>query len=190
MPKRFRFFIDNELNFQCNLQSKRCEGNTKAGTQCRRNTVMGTNWCYQHLETDKHLKIKDSTIPGAGKGLFCFDRKKGDNEIIFKPNQVIINYVGENIDDGDLDERYGNKTAPYVIHLVRDQNVDSACLRGVGAFVNHKPHSQANARLASNKNKTEARITATKNIRNGAEIFASYGNQYSINEAGASFTTK
>jgi hypothetical protein len=190
MPKRFRFFIDDELNFQCNLKTKRCEGQTKTGTQCRRNTVMGTGYCYQHLETIKHLKIKASTIPGAGLGLFCFDRKKQPNEIIFRENDIIIEYDGDKVSDNELVERYGDYTAPYAIHLVRTENIDSACLRGIGAFVNHKPHTQANARLANNRNYTEARVTATKNIRNGSEIFASYGNSYHINEAGAKFTTK
>ncbi len=190
MPKRFRFFINNELNFQCNLQSQRCEGQTRTGTQCSRNTVMGTGYCYQHLESIKHLKIKNSTVAGAGKGLFCFDKKREANEIIFRPNDIIIDYRGENLSDNGIHQRYEDKTAPYAIGLKNNFNVDSACLRGIGAFVNHKLTAQSNAKISHNRNRTEARIVATKNIRNGAEIFANYGNQYQLNEPGVSFTTR
>jgi hypothetical protein len=41
---------------------------------------MATPYCFSHLPEYLHLKVKPSTIPNAGKGLFAFDKTKNENE--------------------------------------------------------------------------------------------------------------
>ena len=68
---RSRYRIRGEKAFECPLQCAQCVGRTKAGTQCRRRSCIGTPHCWQHLLADKHLRILPSTIEGAGEGAVC-----------------------------------------------------------------------------------------------------------------------
>ena len=54
----------------------------------------------------------------------------------------------------------------------------------------HRAGHHQNARLVVNFQNNTARLKATKNIRNGEEIFVSYGHQYHINETGVQYRTK
>jgi hypothetical protein len=90
--------------------------------------------------------------------------------VIFKKGDSIINYEGEEIDDEDLEERHGNHTAPYGLGTKEDSHVDCACERGVGSNANTKANHN-NAGISINSRKNEAKLAATKNIKNGEEIF-------------------
>lgn len=115
MSKKFKFYIVDELQFQCPLSSLRCHGKTKKGTRCGRKCVIGFELCYQHLRSDKHLRILPSTIPNAGKGLFAMDTTKNDNAIIFRAGDKICDYSGQLINEEQLNERYEDKTASYAV---------------------------------------------------------------------------
>lgn len=65
-------------------------------TNMSRQVYIGLDYCFSHLLSDKHLKIMTSTILGAGKGLFAVNKKALENVIIFKPNDLIIDYNGDN----------------------------------------------------------------------------------------------
>jgi hypothetical protein len=77
---KFKFFVDNEVAFQCNINSSRCIGHNNNGQRCKRRVCMATPYCFSHLPEYLHLKVKPSTIPNAGKGLFAFDKTKNENE--------------------------------------------------------------------------------------------------------------
>ena len=47
-----------------------CKATTKAGTPCRLRTSVDHR-CWMHGILEKHLRVKPSTVPGAGKGLFA-----------------------------------------------------------------------------------------------------------------------
>jgi hypothetical protein len=148
----------------------------------------------------KHLAIKKSTIAGAGKGLFAIRTKtKGLTQAqkeapIFKKDEVITKYEGEQVTNEQLSNRYDKTdppaveyTAPYALTIQNGRNVvivDAACKRGVAALANKKPARLANAKLSSRGN-----LTATKPIRDGQEIFADYGKAYRMNEP-TSYSTK
>jgi hypothetical protein len=121
----FTFIIDNEIIFRTQVSSIQCREITKKGVRCKRKTVIGSAYCCTHLACNHHLKIKKSTIPDAGKGLFAVDnRSKDPNEVIFKKR---------------------NDYRPI---------------------------------------KATASLKATRNIKNGEEIFLSYGSSYKLNEPG------
>lgn len=189
MPKKFIFKINNEPQFEGKLYTGRCMAITRAGTRCKRHCIIGYEYCYTHLETEKDLKIKDSTIPQADKGLFAYNRRSGNNEILFGPNDPIIPYNGETINRNTLDDRYLEYTAPYAIDVSSGQYIDSALKRGVGSLANTNP-SRRNARISVDKRNKTASLKAIKNIRNNQEIFVSYGREYRLHEPNTSFTTK
>lgn len=171
MPYKFVFKVGNNEYFSANVESFQCQEQTRAGHQCTRTTVIGSPYCYTHLLYIHRLRIKKSTIPNAGKGLFAMTGRPG-NEILFREEDTICEYHGEVIDKDTLDERYGEFTAPYAVEVNEDRFIDSSTARGVGSLANSKPRHQ-NAHLTVYRNRVF--VKATKNIRNNKEIFCSYG---------------
>ena len=187
MPPQFRFFIHDDRHFAASLVCERCEGTTKTGQRCTRSTCIGTRWCFQHLVSVKHLHVHDSTIHGAGKGLFAKDPKQDPDAILFNKGDKIIAYDGELINDATLKERYGAFTAPYGIQISQDRFEDGALHRGIGSLTNHRPTAQCNARFSVSHQRIV--LVATKRIRNDREILVNYGRSYRFNEPTA-FTTR
>jgi len=187
----FKQPADNEC-FTCKLKCERCVGINRNGQQCRRQVCLGTNWCYQHLLSVRHLKIATSTIPNAGKGLFAENKTAPANAILFRKGQTIIDYRGETIDDDELNDRYGAYTAPYAVKVADNEYTDAACQRGVASHANSNANTQHsnNATLSLDRRNRRINLKATKNIRNGMEIFASYGREYKFHEQGVEFGTK
>lgn len=172
--------------FQCNLKCQRCEAKTSSGKQCTRKVCMGLTRCWSHTRSDLHLAVKPSTIPNAGKGLFAIRTKKkglSPDELkkpIFKTNDKIAPYVAEAVSRQVLDDRYAHYTSPYALSVGEGKNtrlLDAACERGIASFANSKPASSSNAKFTKNGN-----IVATKNIYDGAEIFANYGREYKFHQ--------
>lgn len=155
-----------------------------AGSRCKRKTVIGVPWCYQHLASEMSLKIQASTIEDAGKGLFAISKTK---EIVFRKGQTIIEYQGEKITHHELEKRYGNKTGPYAITTTQDQIIDAACERSVGAIANHKASRHANAKFFT-QNKSII-LQAIKQIKNGDEIFVNYGPDFELGDKRVKFMT-
>ena len=184
MPYSFLFYTNNAQQplFQCVLESLRCTANTRGGHRCSRQTVIGCGLCWSHLLSENHLRIKQSTLAGAGKGLFALNPRAADNTPIFRPNERIIRYDGELLTRQQVDDRYGVYTAPYAVQL-GNNIVDAAKQRGVGCLANHKPHGRANARFAVGRiGGPHIVLIANRAIRNGDEIFVDYGHEYRLND--------
>lgn len=185
----FIFKIGGNLHFRTKLESIQCKDKRKNGQQCKNKTVMGSSHCYSHLLYKHSLRIKESNLLNAGLGLFAIDAmNKDDNAIIFRKGDTIIEYAGEIIDEEELEERYADKTAPYTVAISKDVYEDAAKIRGVGALANTHPRNN-NATLSVYRGK--AKLKATKNIRNGEEIYLSYGKAYKLNDPDVEhYTTK
>lgn len=198
MPLKFEFLVNQPgqvpaLAFSCKLQCVRCDGTTAKGARCKRRVCIGTPYCPAHLKKEMNLNIADSLLAGAGKGLFAYDPDDPDgNEIVFRPKDVIVQYDGEIISEAELGERYGEHTAPYGLQEKYGvmYTEDGACRRGAGTLANHKPHSQANAKLSFGSGRRRFQLVATKNIRNGQEIYVSYGRAYKFDEPTLTRTVK
>lgn len=205
MPKYFHFHVanDDRIHFDGMLASERCGHRHANGDICKKRTIMSLDRCWIHVRIDYHVKIADSSIPNAGKGLFAFDNTAPDNNnnIVFKKNECLFSYLGEVITRDTLDERYGQPdaeqhTAPYAIELTKksQEYEDAALHRGIGSLINHGTTSQANCRFSITKNNRIV-IRATKDIRNGKELRINYRgashnkSQYRINEHGVSTST-
>lgn len=151
--------------------------------------MIGTPLCWMHLLSQKKLRVKTSTIPHAGKGLFVMARRQGPNDIVFRSGDVVVDYSGESITERVLQNRYGEYTAPYGLRE-GNQIEDGACLRGAGTIANHGTGRRANVRYSFSRAAGKFRLVATKNIRNGQEILANYGNGYKFNEHTTHTTTR
>ena len=190
MPLVFSFRSPNRPAFECAIQCGQCTGTAANGARCKKRACIGVPKCWMHLLKDHSLRIKPSTVAGAGKGLFAMKRDAAANAVVFKKDQKIIDYHGEPpINQQTLTTRYGDYTAPYAIQIgTGDRYENSACRRGVGALANHR--SNPNAKLAYRHWPTHAALLkAIKNIRNGQEILVSYGGNYTFNEQGVSHRT-
>lgn len=184
--------------FTCDMQCVRCEGVTRRGTQCSKRVCIGTPLCWQHLLASRGVRIRPSTVPGAGKGLFAMARPRprprrrgghaqndrGAASILFRPGDVIAEYDGEVVAKAELDRRYGDHTAPYGIHVRGEVYEDGACRRGTAAMANHATGTGVNARFSYRYAARNAGapvrsvLRATRPIRDGEEILVNYGDDY------------
>lgn len=195
MPKQFRYYIGNQLHFDCELDSERCKAHSKNGNLCRRQTVIGLGYCWSHLMSEKKLRIKDSA---HGKGLFAhdktmpFDGLRQQNRLVFAAKEYIIDYDGEDLgseDEGDqeLKRRYDYNgetyTAPYAVTARRTRRkFDGACRRGIGNLANHSANAnQRNAKIDTLQT-GRVIIRAIRPIYNGEEILVNYDHTYGFNE--------
>ena len=127
------------------------------------------------------VKVRKSTIPGAGNGLFATR--------LIKKNTWICPMIGETTTMACINQRYpGIMTAPYaeVFPNQSNQAVDGACQRGIGSLANGRFNKNGTVSSLSRHNcKTRYRpvgdgfpgiwLKATKTIRAGDEIFNWYG---------------
>ena len=179
----FHFHSDDK-HIDKKLVTNRCE-HLKANNQlCKNKITIGQKLCHIHRLIELHLKVKKSNIPNAGKGLFCKDPTKGANDIIFRKGDKICNYNGELITEVELNNRYGDDTAPYAIELHRKRYSDGAIVRGVGTLLNHSTKAKSNVRFSIKQDNSDITIVAIKNIKNGAELLINYGRAYKFNEPG------
>jgi len=181
-------FHTEEHTYDDKLKSYQCDFIKKDNTQCKKRVVIGTPYCFIHQKNEFHLQKKESNIENAGVGLFVIDTKKGENDIIFKPNQKICDYDGDVITHDTLNLRYRHYTAPYAIELHNKLYEDASIHRGIGSLINHANDAHANCRLSISR-QNKAQIIATKNIRNNTELLCNYGRSYRMNEQGVQSST-
>jgi hypothetical protein len=175
-------FIYKQKNgdkFKGNLKKFQCDHvNPLTNVRCKREGYIGYKTCWQHMRSDLKVKIKPSTIPEAGKGLFA-ECPKAPGQICFEANDKIVNYNGQLITKRELDKRYGkgdDNTAPYAIQVGRKYE-DAALQRSIGSLINFpSANAEPNVELGTVGNKVV--INAIKEIKSGDELFADYGDEY------------
>ncbi|WP_452222493.1 SET domain-containing protein [Lacinutrix salivirga] len=125
------------------------------------------------LEAD-YLYIKSSQIKQAGKGLFtAID--------IFK-SEIIAIFKGEIITNKEAEARALNNKDRYFINLLDGSIMDSMHTNCFAKYANDAKGLSTsafknNAKITLNE-EGEVCIKATKKIKNGEEIFCSYGKAY------------
>jgi hypothetical protein len=157
-----------KMAWGCPLLSARCVHVGEKG-QCNNRSVIGIGYCWQHLKSDLGLKIKDSTIRQAGKGLFATrDLAAGHR----------FPYWSQELTDGKLNARYkARETAPYGLRSkTKRRTLDAACVRGVGSLPNHDP-DRANCILTD-----DGYAQLIRDVANGEEIFINYGKDYQFDK--------
>ena len=170
MPYRF---VDE--TFDCILQTKKCK-------MCRRKVTLGLDLCWQHARMEYKVKMGESRIPNAGKGLFAMRP--------FKKNEWICPYGGEHITEKTLDRRYpGDALGAYVEKVDKNTFYDAACRRGIGSIANGSPTSQNSNVVAMTRYVGKSPwLRATRNIRTGEELINNYGDEYFLGNISSNVT--
>lgn len=121
---------------------------------------------------EKHLFVKDSTIPNAGKGLFTtVDIAKGSRVVEYKGRRT----VWSDVKDDDTN---------YYIYTINRNNVIDAqkTLSALARYANDAKGLTRVKGLANNcvyvNDGNRAFIEATKNIPAGTEILVDYTKEY------------
>jgi len=119
-------------DFACRLKTRRCLGARKSdGKRCALQVTIGLPYCWRHMRTALGVRVADSRIPGAGKGLFAARA--------FPRWELIAPYDGEILSRAQLDARYpGDATGAYALKYNGrpEQFIDAACSRAAAAIVN------------------------------------------------------
>ncbi len=121
------------------------------------------------------LKIKDSILPKAGKGLFT------DKPI--KKNSKIIEYKGEIIDWKEYEKRVLDHKDGYLLYINKKRCIDAfATPKYKARYAND---AEGLSRLKGLKNNAsyeihgkQAYIVAERDINAGEEVFVSYSKEY------------
>ena len=119
-----------------------------------------------------YLKVKTSTLPGCGKGLFT--------KIFIPKGLLIIEHTGKITSMKDADQTGYN---PYLFYVTRNHVIDARKQQdSVARFVNDARGTKRIAGFTNNAKYIiigkQVYITAIKDIQPAAEIFVSYGNEY------------
>lgn len=122
---------------------------------------------------DKHLKVKRSTLPGTGKGLFTM--------VPVAKGNIITEYKGKVTSWKDADHDDGNNL--YIYYVSRNHVIDANGKKDTFAhFANDAKGPKKVKGIVNNSEyiikKKRVFIVAAKNIPAKAEVFASYGKEY------------
>lgn len=205
-----RYFVyrtddDNDVSFAGKMKTEQCRkmiGNTR----CKRRSMIGIEYCSSHMAQEMKLKIKTSSIPGAGDGVFAFLTKSNKEKnrinvenhnatrnarplprtainIVFKKDDIIGNFEGERIDIDELGRRYDsptqNYTAPYAMKLNNNEIIDPALKRGILGMMNTKLNdNDNNVRAKKPRNDNTIQVVAKRDIYDGEELFIYYNDDY------------
>ena len=182
---RFSFTdkTDNHVLFQGTLECQQCEFMKPDGTQCKRRTCKALPYCYQHTEKALGVKIADSLIPHAGKGLFATKEFRGS----INQKKWIAPVDGEHLTRPQIDARYTPlATAPYTVENGAI-NYDGALKRYVGHYsnslfgaANRSKLTGTNAVIGLHNQVPWLKAQVGKTIQPGREILTYYGNKYKL----------
>ena len=195
--KQFTFREKNKRSsiLKCDLESRPCQ---KAG--CAYTNDYPIEYCIPHLRSEMGLCIGPSTLKlENGKelredGLFACHKtsRKRQSAPVFNTGASICVYTGSEITSQEVVDEYLNNPhsiMPYSLHdTTRNKIIDASCVRGIGAFANHKPTGQCNAQLVS-KSKSVI-LEAIAPILDGDEIFVDYGYDPVVEFSGYTYNTK
>jgi hypothetical protein len=187
--KTWKFSYDDG-EWTCPLLSMQCLANTKANRRCSRRSTVTIGYCFQHITSVADLTV-DRTKMREKKtnkrynfiGLFACMKGQNTRKIVFRKGDVIAPYLGEVIDKKKLEYYYpGEETAPYALQDSKNRYIDAACARGIGSLSNAcsrrvNSNCATNAKFSLIRNRFPV-VRATRDIKNGQEIFINYGRTY------------
>jgi RNase H-like domain found in reverse transcriptase/Reverse transcriptase (RNA-dependent DNA polymerase)/Integrase zinc binding domain/Chromo (CHRromatin Organisation MOdifier) domain len=151
------------------MPSQRCTARTRHGAHCRQRTAMG-QFCWNHLRSERGLRIQQSAVPNAGKGLFAARTL---------PVGTQIHYTGDVVPLAD-DEAGG----VYYLQIKKRVAIDAARTNvGEGRWINDprgtrsRPNSVFVVYSPPGRPRT-ASVRTLRQIEKGEEILVAYGNAY------------
>jgi hypothetical protein len=156
--------------------SQRCSANNNAGGQCGQRTAVA-HLCWGHLQRDLGLRVRKSTVQGAGRGLFAARDLPASHRVPYTGDAIELR----------ADENGGQ----YVLQTRRSAGIDAARRNsGLGRWVNDPRGSvdeQGRARAANceftlhTPRGEQQRVAAVRTLRpivRGEELLVRYGSDY------------
>ena len=152
------------------MPTQRCTAETKKGGHCKAKTAIG-QYCWIHLQQIEGLRVRTSTVPGIGKGLFAM-------KFIAKGSKI-AEYSGDLFEITDeYDETKGSK---YVLEINSELLVCAARTNaGVGRWANdaRQTAESDNAYFSCDQSAKRASIKASRDIQSDEEIFVPYSDEF------------
>jgi len=169
------------------LLQRQCAA-ASVGTDCSTLTCDVLPLCREHTRQFLRLDIQESTIEGAGNGLFAHGGPDAHKyRVVFDEDDLIGLYQGEVLDKESYYRRYAEPWcpkpffAPYVLWLgAYDRVVDALFARGIMSYANDpRDKERVNAYISFPSETGETiEIRAFGPICHGEEIFLEYGKVY------------
>lgn len=124
------------------------------------------------MPSSKHLFVKTSTLPNAGKGLFT--------KVAIAKNEIITEYIGNLVTWKDVEQDVDNG---YIFHINDEAVIDASKNKNsFGRYANDAAGLQRIKGIINNaeylEEGTRVFIKAKKAIPAGGEVFVAYGPQY------------
>ena len=111
--------------------TQRCSADNNAGGQCGQRTAVA-HLCWNHLRRDVGLRVQQSTVPGAGRGLFAARDLPANHRVPYTGDEIALHA-----------DRHGG---PYVLQTRMGAGIDAARRNcGLGRWVND-PHNATDER--------------------------------------------
>lgn len=153
---------------------------SKGTVQCSLNTCERYPYCWIHLRSKEGLKVQNSNIPHAGRGLFATKN--------FRKKERVAKYSGH-LRDRPVDNN------DYVFQVSKAKFLDAEDKENhAGRFINDPKGTGKNPNVrfsktrrvyddpTKRKNSKDRRyyvpMVANRNIRKGQELLVSYGSQF------------
>lgn len=156
--------------------TQRCAANTARGVQCGQRTAIA-HLCWNHLARDMGVRVRQSKVPQAGRGLFAHRDLPKHHRIPYTGDEVALR-----------EDRNGG---PYVLELRQGAGVDAARRNaGLGRWVNdpkgakdeHGRPRQTNCEFTMHTPPgggiRSAAVRTLRPIVRGEELLVRYGNEY------------
>ena len=177
------FFCRYKINSMSSSSStticSQCSAITSKGGRCKNNTCATYPYCWIHLKSIDKLRVKQSTIARAGKGLFYVGKKT------FPVNKKIVDYSSKGV------SKTPNKNSKYVLKVGERRYMDSKDTDNfVGRYINasrgtgRPPNVRfTKGRKIYDKNDRKVVPIYTKQkIKPNTELLLNYGRNYFDNK--------
>ena len=117
---------------------------------------------------NEHVVVAESTIQGAGMGLF--------SKVVIAPGDTVGHYTGIVLTDDEVNSP-PYVDSEYVLWVCKDHNiVGEGPMASHARYINH--HDDPNCQIVTSTRWKKARIEAVREIQPGEEIFIDYGPYY------------
>ncbi|MCS6999415.1 MAG: SET domain-containing protein-lysine N-methyltransferase [Bacteroidota bacterium] len=151
--------------------TKQCAYVGADGQRCRRLTTLTHPYCYHHTRIVHGVEVRESTIPGAGKGLFAVRRLPKDTFLFY--------YDGDRLSVQEYTERYAELgVGPYAIELNATTVIDARRTdAGVARFICSYHGSGRKPNVQYYTTGTCVEVWTIRTIEPGEELLADYGEE-------------
>lgn len=123
---------------------------------------------------EKNLEVKESKIKGAGKGLFT--------KVHIKKGQLISRFTGELIENEKVEDLNSNEKFLYLIEWDEKYTLNVEHSNCFAKYANDAEGIKKTKMFSNNSEmcwkKNDLFLRAIKDIKEGDEIYVSYGKQY------------